>query len=120
MLLALPLPDFGSGARCTLLAWHVAAGAQAMPGAALLDLRVDLSAGLVQDCPPVTTCRIVLREAAWLRLRLAEPGEPIAAGGSLALLSTDATTPLDGLPARAVRCTVAAILHHADWWAGDA
>jgi hypothetical protein len=86
-------------------------------GASLLDLRVDLSAGISHDCPPVTTCRIVPGETVWLRRVLVVAGQPIEPGGLLALLSTEAETPLDGTPSRSVRCTVAAILHHADWWA---
>ena len=117
MLLALPLPDFGPGARCTLIAWHSHEGAQVAAGGALLDLRIDLSGGIAQDCPPVSTCRIVLREGAWLRRRIARPGENVPAD-ALALLATNPDEPLDGPPARDIRMTVAAILHHADWWGG--
>ncbi len=120
MLLGLTLPDFGAAARCTLLAWHAAAEEELAAGAALLDLRVDLSGGIVRDCPPVTTCRIVLREPARLRQRLAEAGAAIPPSAPLALLSTRTDTPLDGVPVRGLRCTVAAILHHADWWAEGA
>lgn len=120
MLLGLPLPNFGPGARCTALAWHADEGRRVAAGAALLDLRVDLGAGLPQDCPPVSTCRVVLREAAWLRRRIARPGEVIGPDGGLALLSTEPDEPLAAAPARDVRCTVAAILHHADWWGGAA
>lgn len=119
MLLGLSLPDFGPVARCTLLAWHAAEGARLEPGTALLDLRVDLSAGIAQDCPPVTTCRIVLGEGAWLRRHGIAPGIEIAPAAALALLSTEPDSPLDGSPARALRCTVAAVLHHGDWWAGE-
>lgn len=118
MLLGLSLPDFGAGARCTPLAWHAAEGEQVAAGGALLDLRIDLGAGLAQDCPPVSTCRIVLREAAWLRRRIAPPGTVVAADGALALLSTAIDESVDNAPARDVRCTVAAILHQADWWGG--
>ena len=118
MLLGLPLPDFGPGARCTLIAWHVGEGKQVAAGAALLDLRIDLGGGIAQDCPPVSTCRILLREGVWLRRRIVQPGEIVASDGMLALLSTDPDAPLDGTPARDVRITVAAILHHADWWGG--
>ena len=103
-----------------MLAWHAEPGERVTAGAPLLDLRVDLSAGIAQDCPPVTTCRIVLREAAWLGRALVAADDAIAPGGALALLSTEAGNPLDGPPVREVRCTVAAILHHADWWAGAA
>lgn len=120
MLLGLSLPDFGAGARCTPIAWHAAEGERVAAGSALLDLRIDLGAGLAQDCPPVSTCRIVLRETAWLRRRIAPSGAAIAADGALALLSTEAGESIAGAPARDVRCTVAAILHHADWWGGAA
>jgi hypothetical protein len=114
MLLGLALPDFGPDARCTLIAWHAAPGDALVAGAPLVDLRVDLSGGLAQDCPPVTTCRILLGEAAWLRQTFAAAGD--TAPDRLALLSTEPDLPADGEPARAVRSTAAAILHHDDWW----
>ena len=119
MLLDLSLPEFGPEASCTLLAWHGAAGDHLTAGAPLVDLRVDLSGGVQQDCPPVSVCRIVLREPAWLRQTLADPGSLLAAGQALAMLSSDAQAPPGGETRAAARVTVAAILHHDDWWAGD-
>jgi hypothetical protein len=118
MLLRLPLPDFPDGASVRLLAWHAAEGEALPAGATLLDLLVDLSAGIDQDCPPTSVSRIILREPAWLVTRSVAAGATIAAGGTIALLAAGPGMPPDAAVGRDVRVTVAAVLHHADWWGG--
>jgi hypothetical protein len=118
MLLRLPLPDFPEGADVRPIAWHAAPGEQLAAGATLVDLLVDLSAGIDQDCPPTSVSRIVLREAAWLVACLAGTDKAVAPGEMLGLLATDAGTLPEAPVGRDVRVTVAAVLHHADWWSG--
>lgn len=87
-------------------------------GQSLMDLTVDMSGGVERDCPPISTCRIVLREGAWLRSQAFQAGAEVAPGATLALLSSEADSPPEA-PARDARVTVATVLQHADWWADD-
>jgi len=80
------------------------------PGAALFDLRVDLSEVGLQDCPPVSFYRIALREAAWLRRVLVDTNGSPAVGTVLAVFSSGPDDDLDQPPTRAVRHMVAGIL----------
>ncbi len=116
MWLSVSLPLFGAGSSARLAQVHRAEGAHLAKGDNLLDLTVDLSAGVTRDCPPVSTCRVTLREEAWLRSIVVAPEGRIEEGAVLALLSTDPDSPQE-TPAREARVTVAAVLHHADWWA---
>ena len=84
-----------------------------------MDLTVDMSGGVERDCPPISTCRIVLREGAWLRRLAVQAGAEVTPGAVLALLSSEPDTPLEA-PTRDARVTVATVLQHADWWADDA
>ena len=84
------------------------------PGAPLFDVRVDLSAVALQDCPPVSYYRLALREAVWLRRILVVPDARPAVGTVLALFSTTADEDLDQPAARAVRHMIAGILGGAD------
>ena len=117
MWLAILLPALDSShASGRLAKLHASVGDLLRPGDVLADVTIDLSAGIARDCPPVTTCRIVLQEAAWLREVLISPECPIAAGSAIALLSSEADSPAQA-PSRRARTTVAAILHHEEWWA---
>jgi hypothetical protein len=117
MWLAVPLPTLDSSLAVGRLArLHAPIGTRLEAGDVLADVTIDLSAGIVRDCPPVTTCRIILREAAWLREMLISADDQIPAGETIALLSTDPLSPAEA-PSRQARVTVAAILHHEDWWA---
>jgi pyruvate/2-oxoglutarate dehydrogenase complex dihydrolipoamide acyltransferase (E2) component len=119
MWLAVTVPAFSTAdADVRVARVHAADGDRLPRGQALFDLTVDLSAGVVRDCPPVSTCRIVLREETWLRRLCVEPGDKVAPGQSLALLSSEADEP-SAAPAREARVTAATMLHHADWWATE-
>lgn len=95
---------------------HAAKGDRLAKGEGLLDLSVDLSAGVARDCPPISTCRIILREPAWLRRLAVDAGGEAGPGMALAFLSTEPDEP-PAEPAREARVTVATVLFHADWWA---
>jgi hypothetical protein len=103
--------------RVRLARVYASEGDRLARGQTLLDLDVDLSGGMVRDCPPISTCRIVLREEACLRSLRVRPGDEVAPGDALAFLSGEPNSPQDE-PAREARVTVATILSHADWWAG--
>jgi hypothetical protein len=120
MWLRIALPAFArSDAVARLARLHASPGTWLDRGASLLDLTVDMSGGVVRDCPPVSTCRIVLQEPLWLRSLHVEEGEPIGAGATLALLSTDERSDPED-PAREARIAVASILAFGDWWSGAA
>lgn len=119
MWLSVSLPDFAAGASVRVAQCHAAEGDRLECGAALVDLVIDFSAGVLRDCPPVATCRIVLQEAGWLRVLAVAAGDDVPADGLVALLATEA----DEAPApasREARLTAASVLHHDDWWASGA
>ena len=114
-MLIVSIPDFGRGARATIVRYHAQAGDRLDPGSALMDLEVDLSGGVMRDCPPQSTCRIFLREGAWLKRLLPLPAEALACGAFAAELSEESEGG-GAMPGREARVTVAAIVHHGDWW----
>ena len=117
MWLTVSAPVFNVSAPAIRVARvHACDGERLSRGQSLLDLTIDLSAGLDRDCPPVSTCRIVLREDAWLRRLCVRPGDEVSPGETLALLSIEAESP-PAASARKARVTVATVLHQADWWA---
>ena len=85
-------------------------GSVLSPGTKLLDLTIDLSETIAQDCPPISYYRLVLREAAWLRRWLVKLGDRPAVGSVLALLSTSENEAMDGTPTRAARVMTAGII----------
>lgn len=99
-------------AAMEVVAVHAAPGDMLEIGAALIDFRLDLSAAVAHDCPPVSTYRIALAEPARLEALEVAKGDRIAPGGLLARLAAG-----DEGPTRAARVTVVAILHFDDWWA---
>jgi hypothetical protein len=90
-------------------------------GTKLLDLTVDLSDSIAQDCPPISHYRIVLREQAWLRRWLVKRGDKPAVGDVLALFSTGADEPIEGSGGRSIRVMTAGIVPdvQAGPWAGE-
>src|ERR671938_73658 len=72
-------------------------------GSTLLDVRVDLSARAVQDCPPIYYFRVVSNEKGWVRKLSAAVGDTREVGQVLALISTELDEPLEGEPVRALR-----------------
>ena len=115
MWVRLSLADLGADARAGVARLHARVGERLAPGAALLDLDVDLGGGVARDCPPVSTCRIVLREALWLRALHVAPADPVAPGALIAELSDTSDEP-PAPPQRDARVTLVAVVHHPDWW----
>lgn len=116
MWLVVSTPAFGSPhAVIRVERIYVSEGERLSRGQRLLDLNLDLSAGVARDCPPVSTCRLVLREEAWVRRLPVEVGTLVGAADALALLSTGPDTPPEP-PSREARVTVATVLQHDDWW----
>lgn len=117
MLMALPLPAFGTAfVSATVSALHATEGAILASGAALLDFSVDLSGGVAYDCPPIAHYRMVTRDAGWLLRLTVEKGQAVQPGDLVAILGTVEGEHPDGPIAREARVTVASILHHDDWW----
>lgn len=117
MLLSLTLPrinDLMTSARITAL--RAAAGDALVPGAALMDVCVDLSGVAPHDCPPISHYRFVLRDGAVLRELRVAAGDDVPVGAPLALFTTEADEPLDGKPSREARVTIAGILGETDGW----
>ncbi|MDE2562172.1 MAG: hypothetical protein KGL48_07985 [Sphingomonadales bacterium] len=91
---------------------HAAPGDTMAMGSKLADLSIDLSSAFAQECPPISYYRIVLREPACLRTLEARPGHHLAVNELIALFSSDPDEPLDQPPTRALRTTIAGIMHH--------
>jgi hypothetical protein len=121
MLLTLVLPRINEYMTTAVIRKVYATEGDALHlGAKFLDLSVDLSAVAPQDCPPVSHYRIALRDRAWLRRLDVASGDELGVGAAVALFSTDPDEPVDGEPARAVRITLAGIVHPNEWWEGSA
>ena len=117
MLLTLSLPrinDLMVNAKVTAI--HAGVGSLLVPGAALMDLCVDLSAVAPHDCPPVSYYRFVLRDRAILRTLAATTGDDVAVGALLAVFSTEPAEPLDGEISRPVRTSIAGIITDTESW----
>ncbi len=89
---------------------------QMKSGDRLLDLTIDLSGAFLQNCPPISHYRLVLRERAALRRLLVQPGDEIEPGACLALFTTDPGESAEGAVARPLRVATAAILAHPGMW----
>ena len=100
---------------------YAATGALLPTGTKLLDLKVDLSDTLAQDCPPVSYYRLVLREPAWLRRWIVKAGDEPNVGDVLAILSTAADEAVEAQPHRAVRVMTAGIVPdlQSSSWSGE-
>jgi hypothetical protein len=99
---------------------YVAPGRAMKPGDKLLDLTIDLGGAFLQNCPPVSHYRFVLRERLELRTVLVKPGDDKEPGACLAVFATDAGESSDGPIARPVRFATAAILSHPGMWSTSA
>jgi hypothetical protein len=88
-------------------------------GSKLLDVSIDLSSAFAQECPPVSFFRVVLRETALLRELSVVPGQHCRVGDILAIFSSDADENIRVSGPRAVRTTIASIMHHDDMWTGN-
>lgn len=116
MPLSLTVPPFiDPAAIIQVIRLYLTTGTEVRPGGKLFDVRVDLSAAAVQDCPVVTYYRVTSLERAWVRQVQATVGSQVAVGELVALLSTTADEPADGPPGRALRVSKVGILHVPDW-----
>jgi hypothetical protein len=88
-------------------------------GDKLFDLRVDLSAGFSQYCPPISYFRVVAREKGILRQLLVKPGDNVNVGDLLAVFSETADEQTADQPVRPLRVTTAGIAHHSAMWSAQ-
>lgn len=117
MILSVALPRMNPDMQSAVVeALYGAEGSLLQPGAKLVDVKVDLSLAVAHDCPPVTYHRIALRDRAWLRRVLVRPGQEIAVGAPMLILSSDPDEDADAPPGRAARTSIAGIMHQTDWW----
>jgi hypothetical protein len=117
LLLTLPLPRINELMTSAVVdAIHATVGSALTPGAALMDISVDLSAVVAHDCPPISLFRIILRDRVWLRRIAVARGDDVPVGGLLATFSTTADESPEGEPARPVRVTIAGILAQSQAW----
>ena len=117
MILMVTLPQINPIMKsASVEAFYPSEGGLLLPGAKLLDVRIDLSLAVAHDCPPVSFHRIALRDRVWLRRMLVQPGDDVPVGGPLALLSTEPDENLDTPSQREARISIAGILHQSDWW----
>jgi hypothetical protein len=94
----------------TVEAIHVAPGAPLKVGDKLMDLSVDLGGAFLQNCPPISYYRLVLREAAVLRRLCVSLGDRPEAGAALAEFGQSAEADGGGPADREVRIAIAGIL----------
>lgn len=79
------------------------------PGSPILEVRVDLSAAMAQDCPPVFHFRLISTERAYLRSLSAGEGMVVRAGDPLGVATTLADEDAEGAAARPLRTMSVAI-----------
>ena len=85
-------------------------------GAKLLDLSVDLGDTFLQDCPPISFYRIVMRENVVLRELRVGVGQPCAPGELIAVFSGSASDVVDEPAQRSIRFVTAGIVRHGGMW----
>lgn len=88
-------------------------------GSKLFDLSIDLGSVFAQECPPVSFFRVVMREAAFLRRLDGAPGAFAELDEAIAIFSTTPDEDIDQPATRAIRTTVAGIVHHDGMWTGS-
>ena len=116
MLLSLSLPIINPFmTTATIEVLHVSVGDFLPLGSKLMDLKVDLSAAAPQDCPPIASFRLAVRDAVYLRRLDVIQGQEYPVGASLALFSTTPDEPLDAEPTRALRLSTAGIMQAFSW-----
>jgi hypothetical protein len=103
----------------TIECLHAKPGEPLKMGSKLFDLSIDLSSAFAQECPPISYFRVVLREAAWLRKLDLAPGTLSQLDETMAVFSSMPHEDISQPPARAVRTTIAGIVHHDGMWTGS-
>jgi pyruvate/2-oxoglutarate dehydrogenase complex dihydrolipoamide acyltransferase (E2) component len=110
MILSLTLPKVGSQMEQGAIYKMVAKpGDELRPGTPLLEVRVDLGAAKVQDCPPLIFFRLIATERAVLRSLWVAAGAIVDVGAPIGLATSTAGESAAGAPARALRTTLVAI-----------
>lgn len=110
MILSLTLPKIGPQMyQGTIHKLIAKIGDELRAGTPLMEVRVDLGTGQVQDCPPLFFFRIIATERAVLRSLHIAPAQVVAAGGALGVATTTSTENAEGQPVRALRTTSVAI-----------
>jgi len=104
----------------TIEAVHVVPGRSLRVGEKLMDVSVDLGGAFLQNCPPISYYRLVLREPATLKRLCVTPGEQCEPGAVLALFDSGADGPDEAPADRAVRVATAGILPGAWMWSQSA
>ena len=95
---------------------YASEGAPLGPGGKFLDVCVDLSSVAQHDCPAISYFRIAVRDRVYVRRLSVSRGDEVAAGATIAQLSTEPDEPLEGGPSRPARVTIAGILYQPEWW----
>jgi hypothetical protein len=87
-------------------------------GSKLLDLKVDMNATLLHDCPSVNFYRLVAQESAWLRKLHISPGQKIDVDFLMGIFSTEQSEPLSSelMLERGIRLGYAGIIHEVGWY----
>jgi hypothetical protein len=110
VLLPLSMPRIGNLMRSALV--HrlcIAAGDLVRIGQVLLEVRVDLSDGTAQDCPPISYYRLIARESGTVGGVPAAVGDLVAVGGVIAWLASTLPVSAPAAGARLFRCCVVGI-----------
>jgi pyruvate/2-oxoglutarate dehydrogenase complex dihydrolipoamide acyltransferase (E2) component len=95
---------------------YAAPGAEMKAGDRLFDLTIDLGGAFLQNCPPVSHFRLVLRERAILRRVIVNLGDDVEPGGCLAVFTSQPGEADDGPITRHLRVAVAGIIAHDGMW----
>ncbi|MGH7284107.1 MAG: hypothetical protein ACRELY_21480 [Polyangiaceae bacterium] len=110
MLLALHVPRFGAMTEGSIQRTLIVPGTPIVAGAKLLEIWVSLAAAFAQNCAPEFAFRVVALESGWLRRWSASPGEIVAAGAVIALVTTTPDEAIDGCEiARPLRVSCGAV-----------
>jgi hypothetical protein len=116
VLLKLVMPTIHSkmdSARIDVI--NVSVGDALERGARLLEFTMGLDAASAHDCPPLTSYRMTLSEAAWLRQLNVKQGADLVSGDVLALLTTEPEESFCGEHDRLARVAIAAIVKPMAW-----
>lgn len=117
MILTLTLPQISIEMRtATIQSVYPTLDAPLAIGSKLVDVKIDLSHGILHDCPPISFYRIALREQAFLRQLLIQKADEVPPMTMLAIFSTDPDEKVDIAQARPLRISVFGIVPQNDLW----
>jgi hypothetical protein len=113
MILSLALPRMGELTRPGTVRRVIARAGDALrPGAALLEVQVDLDGTSARDCPATIFYRLIATERAYLRTWSVAPGDVLEVAAPIGLATTSLEEAVDGPPVRALRATSVSIQVH--------